>query len=554
MGWNPLSQTVKVFQDIKANPRYYWMAASACWGGMLFGWDSGLLGGVLPRPAFKKAFGLSEDPVAYANHSGWVAVTLHAGCFFGAMSAAFFAERFGRRGGLFIAAFFFHLGSLLQTTCKLGSQSAHTALGQLYLGRAIGGVGVGLVSVTVPTYVSESSPKHIRGRLTGMYQLFIVTGIAISFWINYGLLLDIGDANPSSKIWRIPFALQHIPGILLVVTMYFEKESPRWLGEKGRWDEARAVIARLSQKPEDHPDVVNEADEIRHDLEKNVRLSFSEQFRQATSSGKMFYRCSLPAILMFWQQMTGVNSMNYYSPIIFNELGMKGSAPGLLGTGIYGIVKIVMTLLVLSLGMEQYGRKALLVWGGLGQALPMFYIAGYRNIRQNDPNNIDGASYVAILMIYLYVTFYSFGWSVAPWPAMSESVPNQLRSLTMAVGLMSNWAFNFMITKITPILLVKIKWGTYLLFGCTTLGAALWAVFFLPETGGYAIEDIHQLYSGNIIAQSLRDNKYLFKMYDNKAQGAVDSSHLPHHHTEDKIEHDSTSKGSEEQIEKSRIQ
>lgn len=192
--------------------------------------------------------------------------------------------------------------------------------------------------------------------------------------------------------------------------------------------------------------------------------------------------------------------MNYYSPKIFEELGLKGAQANLLGTGlvpshpqtecpvltapcsIYGIVKITMTLLVLSLGMEQYGRKALLVWGGLGQALPMFYIAGYRAYRQNDPR-VDGASYVAIVCIYLYVTFYSFGWSVAPWPAMSESVPNHLRSVTMAAGLMSNWLFNFTISKITPILLADIKYGTYLLFGCTTLSAVIWAVFFLPETG-----------------------------------------------------------------------
>jgi len=252
---------------------------------------------------------------------------------------------------------------------------------------------------------------------------------------------------------------------------------------------------------------------------------------------------------MFWQQWTGVNSMNYYSPIIFQELGMVGAAPSLLGTGIYGIVKITMTILVLSLGMEQAGRKALLVWGGLGQALPMFYIAGYRQIRQNDPK-IDGASYVAILMIYLYVTFYSFGWSVAPWPAMSESVPNQLRSLTMSAGLMSNWLFNFTITKLTPILLQKITWGTYLLFACTTLSACLWAVFFLPETGGYAIEEIHQLYSGNIIKQSLHDNRFLFSMYNNKAQGAFDKQVLEDdpESPKDKEDRASTSKGSEERV------
>ncbi|KAG8828310.1 hypothetical protein FRC19_008426 [Serendipita sp. 401] len=553
MVWNPLAQTLVVYRDIKANPRYYWMAASACWGGMLFGWDSGLIGGILDRPAFKHAFGLSDNPKAYADIKGWIASVLHAGCFFGAMSAAFISERFGRKGALMIAAFWFHLGSLLQTTSASGSQSSSSALTQLYIGRAIGGYGVGMVSVVVPTYVSESSPKHIRGRLTGMYQLFIVIGIALSFWVNYGMLVAETDADINNdKIWRIPFALQHIPGLLLVITMIPEKESPRWLGEKGRWEDAKAVIARLARKPIDDPDVVNEADDIKADLEKNVKLSFSEQFRQATSSGRMFYRCSIPAIMMFWQQWTGVNSMNYYSPTIFGELGMKGSKPGLLGTGIYGIVKIVMTLLVLSLGMEQYGRKALLVWGGVGQSLPMFYIAGYRHIRQDSPK-VDGASYVAILMIYLYVTFYSFGWSVAPWPAMSESVPNQLRALTMAIGLMSNWLFNFTITKLTPILLSKIRWGTYLLFACTTMSAVLWAVFFFPETGGYAIEDIHQLWSGNILKQSMNDNKYLFQSYNNRAQGAVntnDTEHQARPNMHEKTDRDSTSKSSDDRIEK----
>ncbi|KAG8751537.1 hypothetical protein FRC14_007799, partial [Serendipita sp. 396] len=151
MVWNPLAQTLVVYRDIKANPRYYWMAASACWGGMLFGWDSGLIGGILDRPAFKHAFGLSDNPKAYADIKGWIASVLHAGCFFGAMSAAFISERFGRKGALMIAAFWFHLGSLLQTTSASGSQSSSSALTQLYIGRAIGGYGVGMVSVVVPT-------------------------------------------------------------------------------------------------------------------------------------------------------------------------------------------------------------------------------------------------------------------------------------------------------------------------------------------------------------------------------------------------------------------
>lgn len=111
-------------------------------------------------------------------------------------------------------------------------------------------------------------------------------------------MVSEGDTDLNNEtIWRAPFALQFIPGILLVVTMFFEKESPRWLSERGRWDEARAVIARLAGKPVDDPDVIAESNEIRADLEKNVKLTFKEQVKQATSSWKMFYRCSIPAIM-----------------------------------------------------------------------------------------------------------------------------------------------------------------------------------------------------------------------------------------------------------------
>lgn len=144
---------------------------------------------------------------------------------------------------------------------------------------------------------------------------------------------------------------------------------------------------------------------------------------------------------MAFQQWTGVNSMNYYSPKIFQSLGLKGSSANLLGTGIYGIVKVVMTALVLALGVEQLGRKSLLIWGGIGQALCMLFIGAYLKIHTD--GSVIATSYVAIVAIYLYVTFYSFGWSVAPWPVMSESQPNHLRSLTMSIGLMSNWLFNF---------------------------------------------------------------------------------------------------------------
>ncbi|KAG8688238.1 hypothetical protein FRC11_005805 [Ceratobasidium sp. 423] len=538
-----------LLRDLIVHRKSYLMSLSACWGGMLFGWDTGLIGGILPRSSFKHSFGLDSPAMAkdYANLQGWIVTVLQAGCFFGAMSAGFISDRFGRKKALFVAAFFFFLGSILQTVCAVGSQSARSSLNQLYVsslslhyarglgapamtswkespgladirvasalgghvGRAIGGYGVGLVSMVVPTYVSESAPRLIRGRLTGMYQLAIVFGIAFSFWANYGLLEQYGESPNVPHQWRIAFGLQMLPGALLVAFMLFQRESPRWLAERGRDDECKEVLARLRGVNVHDPVVEEEYTLIKADFEGRVKLSFAQQVREATSSRKMFYRCSLPFILMAFQQWTGVNSMNYYSPKIFESLGMKGSSANLLGTGIYGIVKIVMTALVLGLGVEQLGRKSLLIWGGLGQVICMCFIGAYLKIHTD--GSVIPTSYVAIVAIYLYVTFYSFGWSVAPWPVMSESQPNHLRSLTMSIGLMSNWLFNFTISKITPILLEDITYGTYLLYAGTTMLGVLWTIFFLPETGGYSLEEIGDLFQGSLVTRSLADNKFAFK-------------------------------------------
>ncbi|KAG8990477.1 hypothetical protein FRB90_001753 [Tulasnella sp. 427] len=138
----------------------------------------------------------------------------------------------------------------------------------------------------------------------------------------------------------------------------------------------------------------------------------------------------------------------------------------------------------------------------------MLFISGYLALHGDGGLNV--MSYFAILTLYLYIVSFSFGWSVAPWPAMAESVPNHLRSLTMALGMMSNWFFNILISKATPILLNAVPWGTFFIFGILTLAGVVWAMVLFPETGGYAIEDIHQLFE-DVVKQSLHDNRWLLK-------------------------------------------
>lgn len=264
----------------------------------------------------------------------------------------------GRKWALILADLIFLAGSIIQTCAGINT----TSLAELYVGRFVGGFGVGLISAVVPTYVGENATKEIRGRCIGCMQLFNVTGIMISYFVNYGVSRQIPDPTNSAQ-WRIPFALQMLPGILLLL-VFFQNESPRWLVEKNRLAEANHALARVRGLSEDDAAVVEELGEIVADFEGKDRLTLGMQLKAACSSKKMFYQTSFGVILMFWQQWTGTNSINYYSPQIFQSIGLSSASAGLFATGIYGVVKVVFTSLALMFGVEQAGRKVSR-WHGL---------------------------------------------------------------------------------------------------------------------------------------------------------------------------------------------
>lgn len=189
--------------------------------------------------AFQESFNLDKNSGNFANLQGNIVSVLQAGCFFGALASFYVSDTYGRKWALIIAGtapqnmhfcflrltsnldVIFIIGSTVQTLCALGT----TSLTQLYIGRVIGGFGVGLISAVVPTYISENAPKEIRGRCVGCMQLFNVTGICLSFFVNYGINLDITSRYNSAK-WRVPFALQMLPGVILLAGMAFHTSFP----------------------------------------------------------------------------------------------------------------------------------------------------------------------------------------------------------------------------------------------------------------------------------------------------------------------------------------
>lgn len=301
--------------------------------------------------AFQNSFGLDSNSSSFANLQGNIVSVLQGGCFFGAAASFWLSDKIGRKWSLVCADLIFLAGSIIQTCSGIGT----TDLAQLYVGRFIGGFGVGLISAVVPTFIGENANKEIRGRCIGCMQLFNVAGIMLSYFVNYGISLRITDSTNSAK-WRIPFALQMLPGLLLLLVA-FQNESPRWLVEKKRLAEAEHALCHVRDRSPDDPILRKELEDIVADFEGKERLSIVQQLRAACSSKAMFYQSSMAVVLMFWQQWTGTNSINYYSPQIFESIGLASSSAGLFATGIYGVVKVVFTSLGLMLGIEQAGRK-----------------------------------------------------------------------------------------------------------------------------------------------------------------------------------------------------
>ncbi|KAJ7650111.1 general substrate transporter [Roridomyces roridus] len=479
----------------------YFLAASAAMGSIFYGYDIGIIGGVIALPAFKSYFRINEmSKGAQASFSGNIVAILQGGAFFGALGVAWFSSRFGRKPCMIAAGLIYLVGSVIQAVVGLGTSEKH-ALSLLYFARFFAGLGVGMVSTIVPSYLSESTPRAIRGRCTGMIQLANNVGIMISFWVNYSCAAHISPT--SQHQWRIPFAVQVVPGVLFLLLIPFQPESPRFLVERGQYERAAQSLARVARTSPDDKAVLATIEEIKANFANRTDLSVVEQVKEILGSRTIALRWAIPSIVMLFQQLTGTNAINYFSPQIFASLGISGTTSGLLATGVYGVVKVISVALVLALAVESMGRKLCLIIGGLGQGAMMLWLGGYTGIHPS--SSIVPASYVSIVAVYLYAVFYCVGWGPVPWVVAGEVAPNHLRASAISGAVAVQWLWSFIISKVTPIMLNNIKYGTFLFFGFCCLIMVVWTWFCLPETTGYALEDIGLLFEKDVILRSVQD-------------------------------------------------
>ncbi|ROW01169.1 hypothetical protein VSDG_02820 [Cytospora chrysosperma] len=454
--------------------RAYWLGSVVCIGGFLFGYDSGIVGGVLTLKSFERDYGYTA---ADATRTNSLAVGLQQ---LGAFVACFIAwpmtNRLGRRKSLMISSLVFCIGAVIQTV------NTHS-LAAFYVARVIAGLGLGTATVVVPMFSSEMTPASIRGQVGSFFQLFYTFGIFVSYWIDYGVAL--GPSN--SRQWQIPIGLQLVPGALLGLGMLTLKESTRWLTRKGRHEEALESLKWI--RADDSQAVMDEMDDIRRGVETEARATEGFRYRELVQ-GDNFKRVSAAFAIFAAQQATGATAFAYFGPQYFKLLVGSGNKDLLL-TAIFGAVKVAACGVFVLFVSERVGRRKVLIGGAAFMAACQITTAAVdKAIPPPEEGDVTSSGIATVALIYLFVIAYNFSWGPMPWPYVSEIFSARIREPGVAIGVGSQWLFNFVFSLTTPYMMTNLGWGTFLLWGVFDVIIAILAFFFLKETKGLSLEAI----------------------------------------------------------------
>lgn len=499
------------------NFKVFSIAAFACIGGVLYGYNQGMFSGVLAMPSFQQHMGDYDplDPNADQTKKGWLTSILELGAWLGTLMSGFLAEALSRKYGVLVACSVFMLGVIIQTTAISAGYQAILA------GRFITGMGVGSLAMIIPIYNSEVAPPEVRGALVATQQLAICFGIMISFWIDYGTNY-MGGTDLGSQIdgaWLTPICLQLAPALILFVGMIFMPFSPRWLIHHGREAEARRVLASLRGVPEDNELLELEFLEIKAQSlfekrsvaemfpalrEQTAWNTFKLQFiaiRKLFGSRAMFYRVIIATVTMFFQQWTGINAVLYYAPTIFKDLGFNSNTQNLLATGVVGIVMFLATIPAV-LWIDRVGRKPVLTIGAIGMASCHIIIAIIVAKDQDQWASQRAAGWAAVVMVWLFVIHFGYSWGPCAWIIVAEIWPLSTRPYGVSLGASSNWMNNFIVGQVTPDMMQGITYGTYILFGLLTFIGAGFIWFFVPETKRLTLEEMDIVFGSEGTAQA----------------------------------------------------
>ena len=426
----------------------------AAFGGLLFGFDTAVISGTINF--IQPYFGLSEVGL------GWTVSSLLFGCIIGVLIAGKAGDHYGRKKVLMFAAALFFISAL-------GSALSHQ-LFYFISARIIGGIGVGVASILSPMYIAEISPAKYRGRLVSLNQLAVVLGILVAFFSNY-LLVDSGENN-----WRWMLVVMAAPALLLFFSLIFVPESPRWLVGRKQSVAALKVLIKTTGKEL----AESELKEIEESLKTKEEASYSDLLVPRMKPILM-----LGIMLAIFQQITGINTIMYYAPKIFAQVGQSNSN-ALLQTIAIGGTNLLFTI-VAMLFIDRFGRKFILLIGSLGMTLMLGGLSLLYFLHQT-------SGILVLVFILGYIAFFAASLGPAVWVVISEIFPNRLRSKGMSVAIVILWIACTIVTIIFPIMLQVFNGGTtFLIFALICLVNLIYVWLKVPETKGKSLEELEKV-------------------------------------------------------------
>ncbi|KFY09316.1 hypothetical protein V491_08256 [Pseudogymnoascus sp. VKM F-3775] len=455
-------------------------------GFLLFGFDQGVMSGIITDPVFNDYFPATKDN---STVQGITTGIYEIGCLMGAVFILIFGEWLGRRRACITGGWVMILGVVIQ----VASFTGHQPFVQFMVGRTITGVGNGINTSTIPTYQAECSKSSNRGLLICIEGATIAFGTMIAYWINYGSQFS----DNASVHWRWPIAFQIVFGLFLSVVMVFLPESPRWLISRERYEEGESVLASLRGKDTHHPEVQKQKAVIMDSIRAAGKgASFSSLF----TGGKTqhFRRMLVGSSAQLFQQIGGCNAVIYYLPVLLEEsLGQTRKISlvvAAVNATCYALFSTTSWFLI-----ERVGRRALFLWGTIGQCLAMVITfatlipSGIKN-EETTPEAKQAAK-GGVFGLFLFIIVFGATWLPLPWLYPAEVNPIKTRGKANAISTCTNWLFNFVVVMVTPIMISNIGWATYLVFAIINACFLPVIFFFYPETQGRSLEEIDIIFA-----------------------------------------------------------
>ncbi|CAI5221970.1 BTE_HP_G0207920.mRNA.1.CDS.1 [Saccharomyces cerevisiae] len=466
------------------------MCIMIAFGGFVFGWDTGTISGFVNQTDFIRRFGMQhKDGTNYLSkvRTGLIVSIFNIGCAIGGIILSKLGDMYGRKVGLIVVVVIYIIGIIIQI-------ASINKWYQYFIGRIISGLGVGGIAVLSPMLISEVSPKHLRGTLVSCYQLMITLGIFLGYCTNYGT-----KTYSNSVQWRVPLGLGFAWALFMIGGMTFVPESPRYLAEVGKIEEAKRSIAVSNKVAVDDPSVLAEVEAVLAGVEAEKLAGNASWGELFSSKTKVLQRLIMGAMIQSLQQLTGDNYFFYYGTTIFKAVGLSDSFETSI---VLGIVNFASTFVGIYV-VDRYGRRTCLLWGAASMTACMVVYASVGVTRlwpngQDQPSS-KGAGNCMIVFACFYIFCFATTWAPIPYVVVSETFPLRVKSKCMSIATAANWMWGFLIGFFTPFITGAINfYYGYVFMGCLVF-MFFYVLLVVPETKGLTLEEVNTMWEEGVL-------------------------------------------------------